>query len=284
MPESVENPTNKALIILIPGLNGSGLELGQLPHFLQTNGHDILVPEIEGYLYGSPPGKFNSWLSQLDNLIDLQSQDYDSIHLGGISMGATLALAIASQRSDVGNLILMSPVLKYDGWSVPWYRPLLDFFYMLGVRNWKYAERQPYGVKNAELRRRIGEKFKTSEVSAVGAATITARHLHEAKGLMSFAQSYLHNINNRLLIIQSVEDDTCSVWSAREILRFTQSELRRVIWLGNSYHIVTIDNEREIVLNEVLRFLDRADAANRSLDSYYSEHNLKKLKARDVEV
>ena len=61
----------------------------------------------------------------------------------------------------------------------------------------------------------------------------------------------------------------------------TSSELRRVIWLGNSYHIVTIDNEREIVLNEILRFLDRADAANLSLNAYYSEHNLKKLKARD---
>jgi len=283
MPESVATPIHKTLIILIPGLNGSGLELGQLPRYLENNGHETLIPEIDGYLYGSPPGEFSNWLSQMESLIDAQFQKYDSIHLGGISMGATLALAIASQRSDIDNLILMSPVLKYDGWSVPWYRPLLDLFYALGVRNWKYAEREPYGVKNAELRRRISEKFKTSEVSDVGAATITARHLHEAKGLMSFAHSYLHTINNRLLIIQAIEDDTCTVWSAREILRLTLSELRRVIWLGNSYHIVTIDNEREIVLNEVLRFVDRADAANLSLEAYYSEHNLKKLRARDAE-
>ena len=284
MSENVNTAQIKSLTILIPGLNGSGLELGQLPRFLESNGHEVLVPEIEGYLYGSPPGAYETWLSQMDILIDAQLEKYDSIHIGGISMGATLALAIASQRSDINNLILMSPVLKYDGWSVPWYRPLLDFFYLLGVRNWKYAEREPYGVKNSELRRRIAEKFKTSEVSDVGAATITARHLHAAKGLMAFADAYLHSVTNRLLIIQSVEDDTCSVWSAKKILQHTNSELRRVIWLGNSYHIVTIDNEREIVLNEVLRFLDRADAANLALDAYYGEHNLKKLKARDVEV
>ena len=283
MSENVNTALTKSLTILIPGLNGSGLELGQLPRFLENNGHEVLIPEIGGYLYGSPPGTFESWLSQMDSLIDSQLEKYDSIHIGGISMGGTLALAVASQRSDIDNLILMSPVLKYDGWSVPWYQFLLDFFYLLGFRNWKYAERVPYGVKNAELRRRIGEKFKTSEVSAVGASTITARHLHAAKGLMAFAEANLHNINNRLLVIQSVEDDTCSVWSAKEILQHISSELRRVIWLGNSYHIVTIDNEREIVLNEVLRFLDRANAANLSLDAFYGQHNLKKLKARDSE-
>jgi len=283
MSETVNTARIKSLTILIPGLNGSGLELGQLPRFLENNGLEVLVPEIEGYLYGSPPGTFDSWLSQMNSLIDSHLEKYDSIHLAGISMGATLALALASQRSDISNLILMSPVLKYDGWSVPWYRSLLDLFYQLGVRNWKYAEREPYGVKNADLRRRISEKFKTSEVSEVGAASITARHLHAAKGLMGFADANLHIITNRLLLIQSVEDDTCSVWSAKEILRRTSTELRRVIWLGNSYHIVTIDNEREIVLNEVLRFLERTDAANQSMNANYSDRNLKKLKARDVE-
>jgi len=283
MSENADFPPEKSLTILIPGLNGSGLELGQLPRFLENNGHKVLIPEIDGYLYGSTPKKFETWISQIDSLLDRQFEHYEYIHIGGISMGATLALAVASQRTDLANLILMSPVLKYDGWSVPWYRPLLDFFYLLGVRNWKYVEREPYGVKNAELRRRIGEKFKTSEVSDMGAATITARHLHEAIGLMTFADVHLHSVNNRMLIIQSVEDDTCSVWSAKEILKYANSELRRIIWLGNSFHIVTIDNEREIVLNEVLRFLDRADAVNFSLDQQYNDRNPKKLKSREME-
>ena len=142
------------------------------------------------------------------------------------------------------------------------------------------SERPPYGVKNADLRRRIGEKFKSAEVSEVGAASITARHLHEAKGLMSYANSHLDMISNRVLIIQSVEDDTCSVWSAQEILRNINSELRRVIWLGNSYHIITIDNEREVVLNECLRFLDRANTVHAGMESYYSTHKPKLLRAR----
>ena len=196
-------------------------------------------------------------------------------------MGSTLALAVASQRSDISSIALLSPVLRYDGWSVPWYRFLLDIAYKFGIRNWKYSEREPFGIKNPDLRRRIRDKFKANELSEVGAPLITARHLHEAKGLMSYVIKNLDAISSRLLIVQSVEDDTCTVWSAEKILSDAKSDLRRVIWLGNSYHIVTIDNEREVVLNEVLRFFTRAAGGNLGLETYYSDKTPKALKTRE---
>lgn len=280
MLEPVSTPTKQDLTILIPGLNGSGLELGQLPRFLEAAGHDVLIPEVPGFLFGAPASKFTDWLQELHQIIDKQKETYAVVNLAGISMGATLAALTASQRTDISSLVLMSPVLKYDGWSVPFYRPILDFFYFLGARNWEYSEREPFGVKNIDLRRRISEKFKTSKVSEVGAASISARHLHEAKGLMASAKDGLYNLSCRLLVIQSVEDDTCSVWSANEILDDCRSEVRRVIWLGNSYHIVTIDNEREIVLNEVLNFIAQTSAVEKHAIDPATSDNRKVLKLR----
>lgn len=271
----------EGITVLLPGLNGGGLELGQLPHFLNANGYETLIPTINGYLHGSPPDSFESWLSQIHNALDELSAEYKVINLLGISMGATLALAVASERNDVTSLVLLSPVLRYDGWSVPWYRFMLDVVYALGFRNWEYIEREPFGVKNAELRRRIQEKFNSKQLSEVGAPSITARHLHEAKRLMSFTRNQLDLISKRLLLIQSVEDDTCSIWSAEQILANVRSDLRRTIWLGNSYHIITIDNEREVVLNEVLRFLARTGAINVSNDTYYTDNTPKALRLRE---
>ena len=280
MLEPAITQTKQDLTILIPGLNGSGLELGQLPRFLEAAGHEVLIPEIPGFLFGTPASKFTSWVQELHLIIDKQKEIYAAVNLVGISMGATLATLVAAQRTDISSLVLMSPVLKYDGWSVPFYRPILDFFYFLGAHNWEYSEREPFGVKNIDLRRRISEKFKTSKVSEVGAASISARHLHEAKGLMASAKDSLHDLSCRLLVIQSVEDDTCSVWSASEILEHCRSELRRVIWLGNSYHIVTIDNEREIVLNEVLNFIARTSAVEKHAIDPATSDNRKVLKLR----
>jgi carboxylesterase len=278
---AIEN-LKESITILLPGLNGGGLELGQLPTFLSANGFETHIPEIEGYLYGTPADSHENWVNQVHNVIDSLKNEYKIINLAGISMGATLALAVASQRTDIPSVALLSPVLRYDGWSVPWYRFLLDIAFNLGFRNWEYSEREPFGIKNPELRRRIRDKFKAHELSEVGAPLITARHLHEAKGLMSYVGDHLNAVTSRLLIIQSVEDDTCSIWSAEEILTRVKSDLRRVIWLGNSYHIVTIDNEREIVLNEVLRFLTRSAGGNAGLENYYSNKNSKPLKARNL--
>jgi len=280
MLEQVINQAKHDLTILIPGLNGSGLELGQLPRFLEVAGHDVLIPEIPGYLFGSPASEYSSWVQELHRIIDAQKETYSIVNIAGISMGATLATFVASQRTDISSLVLMSPVLKYDGWSVPFYRPILDFFYFLGLRSWEYSEREPFGVKNIDLRRRISEKFKTSKVSEVGAISISARHLHEAKGLMTSTTNNLYNLTSRLLLIQSVEDDTCSVWSANEILDRCKSEVRRVIWLGNSYHIVTIDNEREIVLNEVLNFIARTSVVEKYTTNPSTNDNRKVLKLR----
>ena len=272
--------TKDTITILLPGLNGGGLELGQLPSFLNTNGFNTVVPAIEGYLYGSAADDFESWFSQVHNCIDELKNQYKTVNLAGISMGATLALGIAAQRVDISSIALFSPVLRYDGWSVPWYRFILDIAYSLGIRDWKYSEREPFGIKNPDLRRRIREKFKANELSEVGAPLITARHLHEAKGLMAYVTKNLDSISSRLLLIQSVEDDTCSVWSAEKILASVRSDLRRTIWLGNSYHIITIDNEREIVLNEALRFFSRAAGGNIGIDNYYSELSPKALRTR----
>jgi carboxylesterase len=277
---AIEEGPKDSVTILLPGLNGGGLELGQLPNFLNLNGFDTVIPDIKGYLYGTPVDNYEAWISQVHNAIDELKTKYKTINLAGISMGATLALAVASQRIDISSIALLSPVLRYDGWSVPWYRFLLDIAYNFGVRNWEYSEREPFGIKNPDLRRRVKDKFKAQEISEVGAPLITARHLHEAKGLMSYVTSSLDAITSRLLIVQSVEDDTCTVWSAEKILSDAKSDLRRVIWLGNSYHIVTIDNEREIVLNEVLRFFTRAAGGNLGLETYYSDKTPKPLKTR----
>ena len=52
-----------SITILLPGLNGGGLELGQLPSFLNSNGFNTVLPEIKGYLYGSPADHYETWLS-----------------------------------------------------------------------------------------------------------------------------------------------------------------------------------------------------------------------------
>jgi carboxylesterase len=155
-------------------------------------------------------------------------------------------------------VVLLSPVLQYDGWSVPWYWKMLTVVYDMGVRNWSYKESEPYGIKNYEMRRRVAAALEKDGVAAVGAASIPARHLRAALRMIAFVRKSLPLVRTDTLIIHSIDDETASPRNAELILQQINAEVRKVVWLGDCYHIITVDNEREIVTNETVMFIKRS--------------------------
>jgi carboxylesterase len=55
------------------------------------------------------------------------------------------------------------------------------------------------------------------------------------------------------------------------IISKISSETCRVIWLGNSYHMITVDNEREVVANEVIKFIGLSIQKGEMLNHYELE-------------
>lgn len=245
------------VVILLPGLCGSEMEMGAIPRLVKQCGHTLIIPRIPGYSAHTGITPFSSWIEYVDALIDTALEAHETISLVGLSMGATLALSIAERNQNIQSLILLAPVLAFDGWATPWYHPLLSLAYKIGFRNWHHKESAPYGVKNLELRRRIEKAVKENTVSELGAAHLPAKHLYQSLELVANTNKYLPLVHADLLIIHAIDDETASPKNPDLILQNVSSEMRRVIWLGNCYHMITVDNEREIVANETMSFINQ---------------------------
>ncbi len=244
--------------ILLPGLCGSELEMGAIPRLLKQSNHSYVIPRIPGYSAHTGISDYPEWIETVDQLITDLQLTHQSVSIVGLSMGATLGISVASRNNSIRSLCLLSPVLLFDGWSAPWYYPLLSLIYRLGIRNWHYKESEPYGVKNKELRRHIQKAVQANAVSELGAAHLPAKHLYQSLQLIKDAQKNLGGVKSDCLIIHAIDDETASPKNPDLILKSIASERRRVIWLGNSYHMITVDNEREIVANEVNIFIEQA--------------------------
>jgi carboxylesterase len=145
--------------------------------------------------------------------------------------------------------------------------------YDVGIRNWSYKESEPYGIKNFDMRRRVAGALEKDGVAAVGAAAIPARHLRAAQRMMAYVREALPLVRANTLIIHSIDDETASPKNAEIILQNISSEVRKVIWLGDCYHIITVDNEREIVTNETVMFIKRGiDLHGNELSRKYLAH------------
>jgi len=248
-------------VILLHGLCGSSLELGTIPKALKKANCTVVEMQIPNYSASmtdpSVTPNWMDWCAMVESKVVKLKEEHKTVSLCGLSMGATLALAVASFSKEILSVVLLSPVLRYDGWSIPWYHRLMNVPYSLGYRNWTYKESDPYGIKNFEMRRRVAAALKKDGVAAVGAAAIPARHLWAAQKLMGYVRQSLSQVRASTLVIHSIDDETAAPRNAEMILANINAEVRKVIWLGDCYHIITVDNEREIVTNEAAQFIRR---------------------------
>jgi len=258
-------------VILLPGLCGSELEMGVIPRLLRQSDHSFVIPRIPGYSAHSGLKDYQEWIETVDQLVYDLNASYKSVSLVGLSMGATLALAVAERNANIKCLSLLSPVIFFDGWSVPWYYPFLSLVYKLGVRNWHYKESEPFGVKNKDLRRHIRKAVMANSVSELGAAHLPAKHLYQSLQLVAATKKNLEDITSDVLIIHAIDDETASPKNPDLIISKINSETCRVIWLGNSYHMITVDNEREVVANEVIKFIGLSIQKGEMLNHYELE-------------
>ncbi|QDQ81998.1 alpha/beta fold hydrolase [Paraburkholderia megapolitana] len=257
------NAGDQHAVLLLHGLSSSPLELRFLARFLHNEGFTTCAPVLDGYSAGMPEQQMERWLDAAVAEYDALASRYARVSICGLSIGSTLALALARRRPTAQALVLLSITLAYDGWSMPWYRFLLDWAYFTPLRkHWRYREAAPFGLRNEALRAKIARAMQRSDFSEVGPSTISLPALHEASRLVRWVRPQLGEIRNDCLIIHAIDDETSSPRNALLVADEIDTSFLRTIWLDDSYHMITSDNEREVVARETAAFLRESEMAS----------------------
>ena len=245
-------------MLLIHGLAGSSLEVARLGQILQQSGLAVLMPNIPGFAYGSPMSGWQSWVEAVRGHLQTLELAYATVSIVGISMGATLCMEIAT-RDDVAAIVLLAPATAYDGWAIPWYRFLLPIARYLPFRNiYRYVEAEPFGVKNVTMRAAIKKMLEDRHASEAGGESISFDQLAEADALIAHVLPRIDMINDPLLIMHAADDESVHPRNAQYIFDRVSSADKELIFLGDCYHMITVDNERDTVFYETELFIKRS--------------------------
>lgn len=263
--EEAKEQNSRHAVLLLHGLCGTSVELGSIPKGLKKAGFSVSAMDIPGYsanlIKAGKSPHWEDWCNAVEVEVSRLRNSHQTVSICGLSMGATLALAVATRCRHVLSIVALSPILRYDGWAIPWYTPLLQIPYWLGFRNWSYKETEPYGLQNIDMRRRVAKSLENVGVAEIGAAAIPARQLHAAKQMMRYVRRSLAQVSSKIAVIHAIDDESAAPRNAELIIKEVSSEVRKMIWLGDCYHIITFDNEREIVTNETVRFISKSTHA-----------------------
>lgn len=189
-------------------------------------------------------------------------RDHDQVSVAGLCIGADLALALALDRSaDIHALCLYATTLYYDGWNITPMRHLRALGYYTPLRFFvSYKEKPPYGLKDERIRDWIAGQMSQGGATEAGAAKSHLSGVYQAERMMRHLRRNLHRVSAPCLILHAKEDDTASPRSADLVEERVASAVVKKIILHDSYHIITMDNDKDRVAEETLQFLSALES------------------------
>jgi carboxylesterase len=255
----------KHAVLLIHGLCGTPHEMAPLAARLRAVGYVVRAPHGPGYGIGAGTtrgvDRFERWIEYFAAQFDELRSRYSQVSIGGLCIGSSIAIEIAARRGTVASLILISTTLFYDGWNVPPTRALLPLGYYTPLRRWyRVQETDPYGIKNPRLREWVARQMQRTGGSIAGAASLPLTAVYQAQRLIRVAKRSLRSVTVPALVMHARHDDVASLRSADLVCtRIGSREVTRLVF-DDSYHMLTLDNERGAVAQAAIDFLERRTA------------------------
>jgi carboxylesterase len=243
-------------LVLIHDLMSSPLEFGLMTQILGARGVRYHFLEIPGYTHGveRPALAWRQWLTAAAARLDERYAAGEPIVLAGLGTGAALAAALAleSRRQDVRGLALLSPAFPAQSTARA---PTHAIAASLGLDRWVAIRRSdPFGIKNPKTRKWVAREIEESGMSSAGPATLPLRAVRESERLHEHVQAELLRLTAPLLVLHAREDADASLAAVSALVE-QLSGSARLIPLEHSYHMITLDNDRQRVAHELADFL-----------------------------
>jgi carboxylesterase len=176
-------------------------------------------------------------------------------------MGSVLALNLAIEKPQwVDGLGLYGSTFFYDGWTIPRVARLsflLPLVCGMGLfKQRRFMESFPYGIKDERVRMRIAAAAERGRSAAADRPRSRVPPRARRHNLIWHVRPRLQEVRAPALIMHAADDDIASVRNARLIERRITGATETVL-LNDSYHMITVDGERDKVIARSADFFTR---------------------------
>jgi len=233
-PWSAEGGANGVLVL--HGFTGNPQSMRPLAEALAAAGFTVDLPLLPGHgtsIEDMLPTRWEDWSGAAEAHFQALAARCDHVMVAGLSMGGSLSCWLAERHKHLAGVALVNPLVHRPTELLEGAQTLLDS-----------------GMETIDG---IGSDIKkegTAELAYPGTPMAAAISLFEAVGDV---EAKLSDIHCPVLLLSSREDHVVDPVNGDVLEEAVSGPVER-IFLENSYHVATLDNDAPVINAAVVRF------------------------------
>ncbi len=211
---------------------------------LANRGYTVEMPLLPGHgtdIADMLPTTFADWSAAAEEALQLLLSTCSSVGVVGLSMGGTLTAWLAERHPELTAVAFVNPLVEPVGPEM-----------MEGVSALIEAGTETFDA--------IGSDIAKADVVELSYPATPLRALLTLFAGVEEVSGKLGTISCPMLLLSSREDHVVTPSNGDHLVASATAPIER-IWLEHSYHVATVDNDKEIVESQITAFFDRVFAA-----------------------
>ncbi|MBY0147137.1 carboxylesterase [Neobacillus niacini] len=228
---------NEIGILISHGFVGTPQSVSYLGEYLASEGFTVYGVRLSGHgthYEDMERCSYQDWIKSIEDGFNFLQQYCRDIFVIGQSMGGTLTLNLSQKYKDIKGIMLINAAIN----SIP---PMERY-------------------KNKHIPRFVQEgepDIKAKNVHEIAYLKAPVRSIHQLFALMSETKDKLLEVACPVLAFRSEEDHVVPPENTNYILSSIQSEIKEVVPLYNSYHVASMDNDKELIAEQCSLFINK---------------------------
>jgi carboxylesterase len=225
-------------VVLCHGFTGMPGSMRPWAEGLAAAGHTVRVPLLPGHgtsWQDANRVSWEDWYSELRRAVDAVAAGCSRTFVMGLSMGGTLVLRLAEQRAeDLAGIVVVNGSLfttRKDAKLLPLLRHVLPSL-------------PP-----------IGSDIKKPGVTEPAYDRLPVKAAWQLSKLWALTNADLARVTQPMLVMTSRDDHVVEPANSERLMNGASSTDKRQIWLEDSFHVATLDNDLPVIINESLAFI-----------------------------
>ena len=229
---------NEVGVLVLHGFTGTTQSMRHLGESLHRRfGFTVVGPRLPGH--GTSPDDMETtgyfdWLGEVETQLKALAKRKAKVFVTGLSMGGTLTLNLAARFPELVQGV--APIAGAVGVFAEGFSQVL------------MINPPPKRIPG------VGSDIKAPGVKELAYEEVPVRCMGEIVVLVNVTGNLLHRIVCPILIVQGREDHVVPPVNATMIASAVRSNDIRLLWLDESYHVSTLDNDKDLIVERVGRF------------------------------